>query len=136
MTEAWDPRSPQLRQDYLQVHVHELLSHPLWGWAPIIRVRTLRDEGRAHFRQDRPSERRILKKIEDILESFLDSISHIGLIRTAHIRVEAEPDGIVDLRRPMLTEMVQQMYVAPRSRHVKSGAPGRTRTPMYGTSPA
>ena len=49
----------------------------------------------------------VLEETLEIIESFLDSLGHIGLIRTAHICVEDVSHEIVDLNGPMLTGMVQ-----------------------------
>ena len=48
-----------------------------------------------------------LEETLGIIESLLDSLGHIGLIRTAHISVEEDSLEALDLSGPMLTEMVQ-----------------------------
>ena len=49
----------------------------------------------------------VLEDTLDIIESFLDNLGHIGLIRTAQICIEDGFYGAADLSGPMLTEMVQ-----------------------------
>ena len=49
----------------------------------------------------------LVEETLDMIEAFLDSLGHIGLIRTAHIRVEDHLPGIVDVNGPMLTDVVQ-----------------------------
>ena len=72
----------------------------------------------------------VLEETLDIIESFLDDLGHLTLIRSAHICVEDDSREHVDLSGPMPTEMIQCTYTAAHSRREKvepRGAPGLRR---------